>query len=1776
MQGDVAIIGMACLFPGAENLDAYWQNVVAKRDAIADPPAGMWEASLYDPTADRNDRVYCKRGGYLGPLAEFDPLEHGMMPVAVNGSDPDQWLALRVARQAFIDAGYGDEIPERERTAVILGRGNYPTRGVVGVMEHGAFVAQMLEVLKGLHPEYTPAELQLIQSELKKGLPAFDADSAPGVIPNITAGRIANRLDLMGTSCTVDAACASSLVAVDMAVRELLTRQCDLALVGGVNLAVPLCVWLVFTQIGAFSRREQIRPFDKDADGTLPGEGVGMMVLKRLEQARRDGNRVYAVIKGVGTASDGRGLAVTAPRVEGEILALKRAYTRAGILPTTVELIEAHGTGTPVGDATELEALGRVFGRADGSPPRCALGSVKSMIGHLMPAAGIAGLIKTALALHHKVLPPTRNVDNPHPRLAEPGSRFYLNTEARPWVHGGDDAPRRAGVNAFGFGGINAHVILEENAGPEPAEAPSRHHHWESEVCILSAASRAELVDRAERLLAYLLANPQESLKDVAHTLNVPFPSGPVRLAVVAESTEDLGKKVERAAERLKDPQCRKIEARGTYFTEEPLAAAGRLAFLFPGEGSQYVNMCADLCLHFPEVRQVFDLIDGVWAESGHAARPSELLFPRPLMSEDERQALPGRLQQMDMAVSVMMAADLALSTVLSRLGIAPQALVGHSTGEFAALMASGMIDVGGEGRLRQLGRELRAIGGSAGSSSVPSAVLVAVGADRETVLALTERNGGGIHLAMDNCPHQSVIVGEERAIQSALERVRSRSLIHERLPFDRPYHTPLYGEWAESLRPFFTRWIQSPPRVRTYTCATAAPFPDDLEQIRTLAIEQWRRRVEFVKTVQAMYADGVRIFVEAGPRGNLTSFVDDILRGKPYLAVAADVPHRPGTAQLNHLVGTLAAHGVPMRLDYLYARRSPRRLALDDATGGNGRARPGSRITLATSWPAVSLSPEAAAQLRPSAPPVVVADAVPSLPPVGAGQATLSEEPASGQPNGQPTGADKVMAAYLRSVEDLVAAQEEVMRTFLAGGSTARPVRPPAVSPPPAPPAQAAPQAIQAPEPPASPPEQRTIPPAPATPQGVSGDLLLRLVSERTGYPTEMLSLDLDLEADLGIDSIKRVEILGSLQQQIKLPKGVDMEALAGRKTLRAILDVLATGPALRQGAVGRPAATAPEAPPARPAAPPAPLLSTVVSLVPGEKLEARADFDLADHRFLADHSFGRKVSTADAEMTGLPVVPLTVTMELMAEAAALLAPGQRLIGMRKIRGYRWLTLDSGRLSVKVVAQRQTAEAGSVVEVRISEAGVTGPPEVPAPPLVAEGRILFDTAFPEAPRPERVPPGADRPSPWGPEAIYEDVLFHGPDFRGVASLDALGDEGARATLEVLPTDGLIRSCPRPVFLTDPVLLDVIGQVVGLWAEGRPESRVVFIPFSVEALDFFGPPLPAGERVRCLLRGARVGGGQVRADMDVVTNDDRVWARCRGWEDRQFEMPPAVRRYMYSPREHRLAEPWPAPTGLLAAARHAQLFRLSLEDFPHGFFTDGWAIWQRTLALTALGPRERAHWQALPGRGLRRTEWLLGRMAAKDAVRQFLKDRYGLILCPADVEILPDGNGRPVVHGLWADQIPGVPLVSIAHSGGLAVALVGGPGEGVGVDVEWLDRMNEHVERMAFTPAEGELLAKLPAQHTKEWALRLWCAKEAVSKALGRGLLAGPQSYVVTELDQDRGTLRIGLTGNGEPPVSAAGVPLRALTATTAFDGSLALATCFFGPNWEANDDDRT
>ncbi|MBR9986284.1 MAG: hypothetical protein KFF68_10260, partial [Desulfosarcina sp.] len=426
----VAIIGMGGMFAKSRNIKAYWRTLLNGIDCISDPPATHRQLNDYfDTDPKKPDHIYCNRGGFLSSVP-FDPTEFGIPPASLEATDTSQLLGLVAAKMALADAGYGDDREfDREHTSVIL--------GVTGTQELVISLGSRLG-----HPFWRKAldnkglsdqQKSSIIDEISDSYVPWQENSFPGLLGNVVAGRICNRLNLGGTNCVVDAACASSLGAIHMGLMELVAGKSNMVVTGGVDTINDIFMHMCFSKTGVLSHTGDARPFSSDADGTVLGEGIGILVLKRLADAERDADRIYAVIRGIGSSSDGKSQSIYAPRPDGQARALIEAYRNAGIAPETVGLVEAHGTGTRVGDEMEFTALKKVFGAINPNGNRCALGSVKSMIGHTKAAAGAAGLIKSALSLYNKVLPPTLKADRPDPKLEIESSPFYLNTAPRPW-----------------------------------------------------------------------------------------------------------------------------------------------------------------------------------------------------------------------------------------------------------------------------------------------------------------------------------------------------------------------------------------------------------------------------------------------------------------------------------------------------------------------------------------------------------------------------------------------------------------------------------------------------------------------------------------------------------------------------------------------------------------------------------------------------------------------------------------------------------------------------------------------------------------------------------------------------------------------------------------------------------------------------------------------------------------------------------------------------------------------------------------------------------------------------------------------------------------------------------------------------------------------------------------------------------------------------------------------------------------------------------------------
>jgi len=540
---DVAIVGLSCVFPGAQDANMFWQNIINKVDSTEFAPADRIDPIHFSDGPGTVDRFYCKRGGFI-PDYVFDPTAFGILPLAVEGTEPDHLLTLDLVQKALEDAGVFQKQVSLEKAGIVIGKGNYTGPGATRAIEIVRTGEQISSLLQELLPQVPAADIEKVKQAFQERKGRFAADTAMGLIPNLVASLVANRFNLGGVAFTVDAACASALIAVDHAVQELQRGRSDIMIAGGVHTGQNAAFWSIFAQLGALSHNQQIKPFSMDADGLLIGEGCGFVVLKRLEDAVHDQDKIYAVIKGVGVSSDGHGTSVMSPSVKGQLKALQQAWINAELDEKQIGYLEAHGTGTPLGDKTELQTLSQFFGKEEAAPV-AGIGSVKSNIGHAMPAAGIAGLIKTCLALHHDTLPPTLYCENPTADMQT--TRFAPVQEAKSWSKTG--LPKVAAVNAFGFGGINAHVVLTGYDMPK-----------KDPVLLLARPTHAELIS---------------ALQHNDTTVG----EGNYRLALFDPTPERIEKAIKIVS---KDKAWRNKQ--DIWYTSTPLLQeGGKVAFVFPG-----------------------------------------------------------------------------------------------------------------------------------------------------------------------------------------------------------------------------------------------------------------------------------------------------------------------------------------------------------------------------------------------------------------------------------------------------------------------------------------------------------------------------------------------------------------------------------------------------------------------------------------------------------------------------------------------------------------------------------------------------------------------------------------------------------------------------------------------------------------------------------------------------------------------------------------------------------------------------------------------------------------------------------------------------------------------------------------------------------------------------------------------------------------------------------------------------------------------------------------
>jgi acyl transferase domain-containing protein/phosphopantetheinyl transferase len=1643
---DIAIIGMSALFPGAKDLRAYWQNILNKVDAIQEAP-DKWAKPYFDPNSTENDRIYTRKGGFLGNLAEFNPIEFGVMPNSVEGSDPDQFLALKLARDALIDAGYTEKPFDREKTGIILGRGTYINRGFTNLLQHGLVVDQTLDLLGQLKPELDGNTLSQIRKELKASLLPFNAEMAPGIVPNVVTGRIANRLGLMGPNYIVDAACSSSLVSVELAIKELLSARCDMMLAGGVHAPSPPPLHMMFCQIGALSR-SNVRPFDKSADGTLLSEGLGLVVLKRLADAERDGDRIYAVIKGVGSSSDGKALGLLAPRLEGEVLAIQRAYTESGVDPDTVALVEAHGTGIPLGDKTEIKSLTQVFGQRRGLLPHRALGSVKSAIGHCTIAAGAASLIKMALALYHKILPPTL-CDEVNPDLEIEKTPFYINNETRPWIHGNGKVPRRAGVNAFGFGGVNAHAVLEEYVRPQGQKAKLLHQHLPTELLVFTGDSRASVVDAIANVKQILQVNPNISLANLAYTLSTQV-LGNHRLAIIAKDVPDLAAKLNLTLEKLKETRRQRLQVRsGIYYAEiDPNAELGKTAFLFPGEGSQYVNMLADLCLYFPNVRKWFDFLDETFAETREHP-PSRFIFTPPTgLTDEERRLAKEKLFGMDVGSETVFAASMALYELLSNFGIKSDVMVGHSTGESTALIASGTVQKLEREQLMEKIRLLNRISSSLDAAdNIPKGVLLAVGAIEPSVVQeLSDRFQGRLHLAMDNCPNQFVLFGSDRDIDEAVVRLKAAGGICTRLPFDRAYHTPLFEQVATAFREFYEAMDVGVGHTSLYSCSTTQAFPTEPEAIRTVAAQQWSQRVRFRETIEKLYNENIRTFIEVGPSSNLTGFVDDILRGREYLAVASNIQRRSGLEQIQHLLARLCVNGTAVDLAPLYGHRELTPVNLDPAiTMGNGHHKKSPVLEL--TMPVMHLEPEFIQTLQ-----------------------------------------DKLYASPRANLESIVpAVSEEIGR----GGE--------ALNVEQLLPQQGAAQVEQ---------------------EWQVGSLQVASSNQSSKQPdptryahASQMETSAGNGNGNGYGEPPSTQTTDSRLSLLCAHFDLMQEFLASQGRVMTTLHAkLTTSDNVKNGSSPVGLAPVPLTPEEA-----WPLLGRIIEK-DVQHLYCERRFDLEHDIFLRDHTLGGTPSKSHPELLPLPVIPFTISMEILAEAAAYLLGGDKVvIGIYNIRGYRWLALEQGQLDLGIFAQLQPQQEAKTWDVRVQlfQFGTT---EATKRNLVFEGYVRLSEKSPSSPVPITSTLENPKPHIWSESELYSLGMYHGPRFQTVKRIPQVDEQGIEAELQVISLKNCFKNSVseasregyRPVFQIDPLLLDAATQLVAFWVVDRFRTTMFHtFPFQIEAFHQYEAQLSSSSKVICRGRMSFLNEQQIESNFDFIDETGRVIARLEGLLEIYFKLPQEYHQCRQDPQTTYWSQPWlQVETGLVCRR---------IEPRPEGFLEELGGVMKHIVAHLMLNEKEREFWYELPEKGPRRSDWLMGRIAAKDALRQWAKQTFQLQLAPVDIEILSTEFGKPLVRCPELEAIGWLPDLSISHSRGYVAAALAKPGQYIGIDIQRVAGI--HIDDLlsgAFTPQEMDLLAQLPQQDKSARIVGLWCAKEAAAKASGLGLMGNPRQWQVS------------------------------------------------------------
>jgi acyl transferase domain-containing protein/NAD(P)H-dependent flavin oxidoreductase YrpB (nitropropane dioxygenase family)/NAD(P)-dependent dehydrogenase (short-subunit alcohol dehydrogenase family)/phosphopantetheinyl transferase (holo-ACP synthase)/acyl carrier protein len=962
----IAVVGIGLRFPGADSPEAFWDAIVHGRSGVREVPEGRWDHPdfYYDPDPKAPDKTYSRIGGFVTDFV-FDPLKYRIPPAVARKMDRTQQFAVACVADALADAGISPADLRGKRVGIIIGNsmGGETTDRYAARVGLPRALARLDEALRAadLSPSARNSLLGDFRSRYLEDLPEITEDSLPGELANVISGRVANVFNLEGPNFTVDAACASSIAAVMNSVSALRQETIDWAVTGGVDAAMHPSSFVKFCKIGALSP-DGSRPFDESANGFVMGEGAGILVLKCLSDALRDGDRIYGTIVAIGSSSDGRGKGITAPNAAGQERAIKACLDSARISLDSISLIEAHGTSTAVGDKTELMVLDKAFREVGLSPSSVGIGSVKSQIGHLKAAAGAAGLIKALLAVHHRTLPPTINVTKANSCVEWSDSPIFLVTEPQPWKQRGS-VPRRAGVSAFGFGGTNFHAVVQEHVqglrvvtGSPLARAsvgqafqpaigglkspPHKGEGFQSQVVgtvkftppdwprppqmdlsadawVVGAANLEELSTEIDRLIKGLETGASGAL---AASSRQDASGREVRCAFAGRDSSDAVKKLSLLRGVLVEPQKRPIlAAKGIHLYQGRGERARRgVAFLFPGQGSQYPFMLRDLAERFSVVAQTIAEADGILVSLG---RPSvtSLMFSAEGGGEANGVNRGDAMKDTQTLQPMILTVNIAMCRLLEQFGVVPVACAGHSLGEYAACVAAGVFSF-------RDGLEAVAVRGTemAKVSIADPGLMMSIPADARLVEEVLGRVEGYVVAANKNSPKQTVISGETAAVKEAAELFQARGIEGTLLPVSAAFHSGVVAPAREPFMKTLSKLRVNAPSVPIISNVTGDFYPSGpaaADRIRELLGRQFAAPVEWVKTLRRLYNDGVRVFLECGPKRVLTNLTSDTLP-EDTVALPSNHPKKGGMLQLMETLAALAAEGA--EIDWSAADEAP------------------------------------------------------------------------------------------------------------------------------------------------------------------------------------------------------------------------------------------------------------------------------------------------------------------------------------------------------------------------------------------------------------------------------------------------------------------------------------------------------------------------------------------------------------------------------------------------------------------------------------------------------------------------------------------------------------------------------------------------------------------------------------------------------------------------------------------------------------------------------------